>query len=118
MFTLYGRHRPFRSGAAGTLVLAATLALVASSASAEEVRVKIDNFSFGPETLTIKPGDKVTWENGDDIPHNIVSSDKTTFRSKVMDTEESFSFTFTTVGSFEYFCALHPHMKGMIVVAP
>jgi plastocyanin len=57
----------------------------------------------------------VTWTNQDDIPHTVASSTKA-FKSKVMDTEETFSFTFTTAGAFEYFCSLHPHMTGTIVV--
>jgi len=86
-----------------------------SLASAAEVRVKIDNFTFNPQKLTVQPGTTVTWTNEDDIPHTVASSTKA-FKSKVMDTEESFSFTFTTPGAFEYFCSLHPHMTGTIVV--
>jgi hypothetical protein len=57
----------------------------------------------------------VTWINGDDIPHTVTSSGKV-FKSKTLDTEDKFSFTFTTPGSYEYFCSLHPHMTGAIVV--
>ena len=94
------------------------LVLAVNPARAEEVVVHIDNFTFNPAELTVKPGTSVTWENGDDIPHNVVSSDRTTFRAKVMDTGEKFSFTFSAAGTFEYFCALHPHMQGEIKVAP
>ena len=79
--------------------------------------VTIDNFSFSPETLTIKPGTKVTFVNHDDIPHTVVAVDKS-FRSKALDTDDSYEFTFTTAGDFDYFCGLHPHMKAKIVVAP
>jgi plastocyanin len=79
--------------------------------------VTIDNFSFSPETLTIRPGTKVTFVNHDDIPHTIVAIDKS-FKSKALDTDDSYEFTFTTSGSFDYFCGLHPHMKAKIVVAP
>jgi plastocyanin len=77
--------------------------------------VKIDNFSFGPATLTIAVGTTVTWVNHDDIPHNVVSTDGL-FKSKVMDTDEKFSFTFTKSGTFPYFCGIHPKMTGKIVV--
>jgi len=55
------------------------------------------------------------WTNRDDIPHTIASKDKL-FKSKVMDSGESFSFTFTTPSEYSYFCSLHPHMTGTIVV--
>jgi amicyanin len=91
------------------------LALQAGSAGAAEPAVKIDNFTFNPPRLTVKAGTTVTWENGDDIPHTVTAT-KGQFRSKVLDTEQTFSFTFATPGTYEYFCALHPHMTGTIVV--
>jgi len=77
--------------------------------------VKVDNFSFSPATLTVAAGTTVTWTNRDDIPHNVVSTDKV-FKSKVMDTDEKFSYTFTKAGSYAYFCSIHPHMTGTVVV--
>jgi plastocyanin len=62
----------------------------------------------------VKLGDTVTWTNHDDIPHTVVSAGK--FRSKAMDTDNAFSFTFTSAGDYKYFCSLHPHMTGMIKV--
>src|SRR5689334_21912280 len=94
--------------------LAAGFLLAATPASAEDVAVKIDNFTFGPQEVKIKAGTTVTWTNGDDIPHTVVSPNN--FRSKVMDTDGTFSFTFTTPGTYKYFCSLHPHMTGTIVV--
>ncbi|HWZ99803.1 MAG TPA: cupredoxin family copper-binding protein [Candidatus Dormibacteraeota bacterium] len=77
--------------------------------------VKIDNFSFGPATLEIKAGTKVTWTNADDIPHTVVSNDKV-FKSKALDTDEKFSFTFDKPGTYPYFCSLHPKMTAKVVV--
>ena len=77
--------------------------------------VKIDNFSFAPATLEIKTGTKVTWTNADDIPHTVVSNDKV-FKSKVLDTDEKFSFTFDKPGTYPYFCSLHPKMTAKVVV--
>jgi plastocyanin len=77
--------------------------------------VKIDNFSFGPQTLTIPAGATVTWTNRDDIPHTAVSSDGV-FKSKAIDTDEKFSHTFTNPGTYPYYCTLHPKMTGKIIV--
>jgi plastocyanin len=77
--------------------------------------VKIDNFTFGPVELTVPVGTTVTWTNRDDIPHTVVSTDKV-FKSKVLDTDETFSFTFDKTGSYPYFCSIHPHMTGKVLV--
>jgi len=77
--------------------------------------VKIDNFTFNPPRLLVKLGTTVVWINQDDIPHTVASTTKL-FRSKALDTEDHFSFTFSTPGVYEYFCSLHPHMRGTIVV--
>jgi len=102
---------------AGLLQLASfgSLAAAVGPAAAEDARVTIDNFPFAPQRVTVKAGTTVTWINGDDIPHTIASTAKA-FRSKVLDTDDKFSFTFATPGAFEYFCSLHPHMTGTIVV--
>ena len=77
--------------------------------------ITIDNFTFTPKELTVPVGTTVTWLNHDDIPHTIVEK-KTTFRSKALDTDDSYSFTFTSAGTFDYFCGLHPHMVGQVIV--
>jgi plastocyanin len=77
--------------------------------------VKVDNFSFSPQTITISPGTTVIWTNRDDIPHTVVSDDKV-FKSKVLDTDEKFSFTFDKAGNFPYFCSVHPKMTGKVIV--
>ena len=95
-------------------VAAATFVFAATPALAADVAVKIDNFTFGPQEVKVKAGTTVTWTNGDDMPHTVVSPN--TFRSKVMDTDGTFSFSFTTPGTYKYFCGLHPHMTGTIIV--
>ena len=77
--------------------------------------VAIDNFTFAPQRMTVKAGTTVTWTNQDDIPHTVVATGKA-FRSKALDTDDNYTFTFTTPGNYEYFCSLHPHMTGTIVV--
>ena len=97
---------------------AALLALALLSASpvaAADLAVKIDNFTFSPETAEIAVGTTVVWTNEDDIPHAI-AADERQFKSHALDTGDSFSYTFTTPGTYAYFCSLHPHMKGKIVV--
>ena len=96
-------------------VFAAAATLPAASARAPETEVKIDNFAFAPHRAVVKAGTTVTWINEDDIPHTIASSTKL-FKSNALDTKDKFSFTFTTAGAYEYFCSLHPHMTGTIVV--
>jgi plastocyanin len=80
------------------------------------IEVKIDNFSFGPMTMTVAAGTTVTWTNEDDVPHTVVSEDKTTFKSKALDTGEHFSYTFTKAGKYPYFCSVHPKMVAEVVV--
>ena len=103
------------------VTLFALLLSIAGSARADEVAippgvaVKIDNFTFGPSTLVVARGTTVTWTNSDDIPHTIVATDKS-FKSKVLDTDETFSYTFENPGTYPYFCSIHPHMTGEVMV--
>ena len=96
------------------IAVAAVLTSQIPAAHCAETTVTIDNFTFAPAQLTVKVGDTVTWKNHDDIPHTIVSAGK--FRSKTLDTDDSYSFTFTAAGDYTYFCSLHPHMTGTIKV--
>ena len=107
------------AGVAVTVMIAIVL-MVAGSArvtagSPASAAVKIDNFTFGPQTLTVPVGTTVTWTNSDDIPHTSVSTDGV-FKSKVLDTDEKFSYTFTKAGTYPYYCTIHPKMTGKIVV--
>lgn len=107
---------PLRNAAASTAAEPAAQAATQSAAPAGNVvEVKVDNFSFSPQTITIKPGTTVVWTNRDDIPHTVVSDDKV-FKSKVLDTDEKFSFTFDKAGAFPYFCSVHPKMTGKVIV--
>ena len=110
-------RRAWLRAVAGGLAIA-TLSVGADRAARAEdlsVAVNIDNFAFAPATVTIKPGTVVTWTNRDDIPHVVVIPSLKQ-RSKVMDTDQTFNQRFDTVGKFSYFCGLHPHMKGEIIV--
>ena len=101
---------------ASSAVLLSTVSVVTRAAPAPAAAaVTIDNFTFGPPELTIPVGTTVKWVNHDDIPHSVVDKNKA-FRSKALDTDDNFSFTFASAGTFDYFCGLHPHMVGKIVV--
>ena len=108
-------------GLATTVMIAMLLLAGAPSVAANDqplgssADVKIDNFSFGPQTLTVSVGTTVVWTNRDDIPHTVVSTDGV-FKSKVRDTDEKFSYTFTKAGTYPYFCSVHPKMTGKVVV--
>ena len=109
------RTRNIRLATAFAVGLALAAGFPATSVQAADTQVKIDNFTFAPQRITVKAGATVTWINDDDIPHTVASSTKL-FKSKALDTEDKFSFMFATPGVYEYFCSLHPHMTGVIVV--
>ena len=100
------------------IVVAAAALLPAVAARAEDpadpLAVHIDNFVFVPVQLTVKVGQTVTWTNRDDIPHTVVSDGA--FKSKAMDTDEKFSYTFAKPGTYSYFCSIHPKMTCKVVV--
>ena len=80
-------------------------------------QVTIDNFTFQPAQLTVPVGTEVTWVNRDDVPHTATSTAKPRlFGSAALDTDDKFSFVFTAPGTYDYFCAVHPHMTGRIIV--
>jgi plastocyanin len=114
--------RVYLAGVAVVLVAAPVLldrsfsvSVKAQQQAAAGTEVKIDNFSFGPGTLTVAAGTTVTWTNRDDIPHTVVST-QGAFKSKAVDTDEKFSYTFAKPGTYSYFCSIHPKMTGKVVV--
>ncbi len=105
----------FAVAATGMLVLAGRAE--AAAAATDPGAVHIDNFTFSPATLTVKAGTRVTWTNRDDEPHTVTSSSNPrTFASGALDTDGTFAFTFDKPGTYPYYCAIHPHMTGVIVV--
>lgn len=97
-------------------LLAVTCLLLSMPVWAQEVKVDIKAFMFGPKDLNVAVGTKVTWVNDDEIPHTVAETHKL-FRSGALDTGDSYSWVFNTPGEYEYFCALHPQMLGKIVVS-
>jgi plastocyanin len=103
-----------------SLAAAAVVILHPTGAKSEEsktasIKVRVDNFIFGPDTLTVPANSTVTWVNKDDVPHVIASNDGL-FKSKALDTEDKYSYTFTKAGTYAYYCSVHPKMVGKIIV--
>jgi plastocyanin len=116
------RRRLFFSGSivALSLSLAAVVILHPTRAKSEDTQtasmeVRVDNFTFGPDTLTVPANSTVTWINKDDVPHVIASNDGL-FKSKALDTDDKYSYTFTKAGTYAYYCSIHPKMVGKIIV--
>ena len=101
----------------GALLLAGPLLPRASGAAMADTQVTIDNFTFSPAEITVAPGTRVVWTNRDDIPHTVTGADgQPVMRSQPLDTGDRYSFTFAKPGAYHYFCSLHPHMQGTVVV--
>jgi len=110
----------FAGKAVLTLMLIGALGLsvkwaMAADANPPGPEVKIDNFSFTPQQITVKAGTTITWTNRDDIPHTVTSTDLV-FKSKALDTDDKFTTTFTKPGTYSYFCSIHPKMTGRVIV--
>jgi len=115
----YIRKAVLGMGLLGVVALAAGIngGPIARAAQEEKAaqNIEIDNFSFAPREIIVPPGTTVTWVNHDDVPHTVVSTNQK-FRSKALDTDDQFSFTFTDAGTYSYFCSVHPMMTGKIIV--
>src|SRR5438874_6133563 len=116
------RRKLFFSGLVVVLPVAvdAVLILHPTRAKSEDTKaspaqVNVDNFSFGPGTLIVPANSTVTWVNKDDVPHEIASNDGL-FKSKALDTDDKYSYTFSKAGSYSYYCSIHPKMIGKVVV--
>ena len=112
-------YRNLKTNVGIVIVMTAALCLGAlgqsNSASASKAQVTIDNFTFQAPTITVPVGTEVTWINRDDMQQTIASDDKT-LKSKALDTDEKFSFTFAAAGTYHYFCSIHPKMTGEVIV--
>ena len=115
------RRKLFFTGSMAVLSLALAALLVLhptgakSEAAVSPMEVRVDNFTFGPDTLTVPVNSTVTWINKDDVPHVIASNDGL-FKSKALDTDDKYSYTFSKAGTYSYYCSIHPKMVGKIVV--
>jgi len=99
----------------GVLIAACCGVAAAAQSKPAATEITIDNFSFTPPDAKVPVGATVTWANHDDIPHTVVSTDKV-FKSKVLDSDEKYAYTFSTAGTFTYFCSIHPKMTGRVIV--
>ncbi len=89
------------------------VAAPAPAVSNKTVNVSIQNFAFNPTPVRVKAGDTVVWVNDDPAPHQIKAP---SFNSQTLNTGDSFSFKFTTAGTYDYGCAIHPSMAGQVIV--
>jgi plastocyanin len=83
---------------------------------ATETFVNINNFAFIPSSLNIRKGTKVTWVNNDSVPHTITSDSGNLLQSPTLSPGQSFSFTFTTAGNYNYHCSIHTSMESAVIV--
>ena len=88
----------------------------ASTGNAKENKIEIKDFAFNPQNITVKSGEKITWINRDEEPHTIVSVEKQFKKSTALDTDQEFTITAGTPGTYTYYCSVHPKMTGTIVV--
>ena len=88
----------------------------ANDTTTKQNRIEIKDFAFNPQTITVKSGAKVTWINRDEEPHTIVSVEKQFKKSTALDTDQEFSITAGTPGTYNYFCSVHPKMTGIIII--
>jgi plastocyanin len=114
------KNRLYSAGLITAVAITMAMLLYPARAKSEDAKptaaeVRVDNFTFGPDTLTVPVNSTVTWVNKDDIPHVIASNDGV-FKSRALDTDEKYSYTFTKAGTYSYFCSIHPKMVGKIVV--
>jgi plastocyanin len=112
----YSRQSIWLTGTLAALILAAGI-VNPSVVRADDAIITIDNFTFKPAQITVAPGTKVTWVNNDDIPHLIVdAANPPAMKSPPLDTDDRFSFTYAKAGTYPYFCGMHPHMQGTVIV--
>jgi len=115
------RRKLFFTGSIVALSLALAVVLILhptrarSEAAASPTEVRVDNFTFGPDTLTVPVNSTVTWVNKDDVPH-VISSNDGLFKSKALDTDDKYSYTFSKAGTYSYYCSIHPKMVGKVIV--
>lgn len=115
-----GRRSVSALGAALALIVPLGLLLLApGQASAASYRVAMKGYAFGPAALSVHVGDTVTWTNQDTAPHDVkTTSGPVSIHSPMLDKGQSWSFTFTTAGSYGYYCTVHPDMTARLVVQP
>jgi plastocyanin len=103
-----------------TVCSLAVLAIVllgsyAGWAAPKPVAVDVKEFKFTPASITVAPGTTVTWRNGDEEPHTVISTDGV-FKSSALESGARFSYTFSKPGTYHYICSLHPHMQADVIV--
>lgn len=115
-FVVWGIWTAFLAGCTAGAMKPAAMGAMDKPMAAPNT-VVIDNFTFEPSTLEVARGTTVTWINKDDVPHTVTSdAEPRLLNSKAMDTDERYTMTFSDAGTFAYFCKVHPHMTGKVIV--
>jgi plastocyanin len=96
--------------------VSAIAADASSTKSAKSYQVGIQNFAFEPKTITVPAGATVIWTNKDEEPHTVTSAGTGFTSSKALDTDDTYKVTFPKPGTYTYYCTIHPHMVGTIIV--
>jgi plastocyanin len=81
------------------------------------VPVKIAQLAFSPASVTVPVGGTVTWTNADQVDHTVTSMGRGPLGSATIHTGATYSYTFTTAGTYMYYCAVHPDMMATVVVS-
>ena len=103
--------------AAAITGVAAALAFASARGAPDDVTVRVGNFAFIPATVTVAAGTKLHWVNEDDVPHTVIGVDEgTPIKSPALDTTDEYAVVLAKPGTYKYFCSLHPHMVGTVVV--
>jgi plastocyanin len=98
------------------LLCAVQAPAAAADASTKNYRVAIQNFAFEPKAITVPAGATVVWTNKDEEPHTVTSAGSGFTSSKALDTDDSYKVVFSKPGTYTYYCQIHPHMVGTIIV--
>ena len=104
------------SGDSSTTASTFSTVITSTQTSAANVTVTLANFAFSPASLEIKVGDTVTWINKDEVTHTVTGDTAGIFDSGNLATNATFSYTFTSAGTFKYHCLPHPYMTGTVIV--
>jgi plastocyanin len=106
------------AGMAGMAMPAPGAGAAAPDAPVATDTVAIQNFAYSPATVTVKVGTTVTWTNQDQDQHTVTAMNNGPFHSAPLDTGQTYRYTFTKAGHFDYLCTIHPFMTATVVVTP
>ncbi len=87
-----------------------------TGSNATSEKVTISNYEYDPATISVPVGAVVQFTNRDSTPHTVTSKESGVFESGPIDTGKTGRITLEEPGTYTYYCAFHPFMKGTIKV--